>query len=737
MGVRKKGSFMQPSEIIVTIIIALLAGSIFIIGGTNYASGPLATARDQICKYVPFLCGSQASEGDYEISLKSYECLACAISVVSGSGNECAKNDCQMQQALPSGEGLPFSAQQVGDPDEGEKSDTDIYAFYKAPVLKCEEDKGICFVENFQLPQDVTGFEKWIKGNGDPQFLVYWEVFPDGVESAWSGFALWTENVFDLMLGSWVVGKGLAIGKSAITTTTSRVGTGLATKMGLKAGSAVTAETSGLTFDMIDDVSKPLLKEISSNVGSVSMKKLAARGIKSESVALLGAALDSLMKKYDLHDHSLLIKSPYDDPVPIQVEKGGPVFLERTKDPLYLVSPCIANLVVKKTNIKCGSYSYSEDLKYYKCTGEKDIKVKDSDVEKIGLCTTDVSDNFKKPETKKYAEMIEKIDTTQEAEIFEWTDDVFMVRDPIKNIKYYFKDKDSKKKVIEKIVYTDSNGEVHEFNINGMETFTENGFEIKLEHGGECEPKKENNFKCKNFGIEIKQFPQDCDYCQELSEYYGDLDDFRMSYDKQEMEVEDPVTGIKSKVYYYYSHVQMYFESGETAIVFTNMNDDTIADTITIDDDASFFRDIWETFGLASKWARQPKVTLTDTNFPKNNGIFDIIIVRDCVVPGQLVEVTKIDDDNYDRNFCHSYETIATKAFGNAVWIGGGVGCVVGGVAGAIGGAAGGGGVGGVPGAIGGCKAGGALGFKIGAVVQTGYAIYERAHGVPDIWPGN
>lgn len=42
-----------------------------------------------------------------------------------------------------------------------------------------------CTITNFYLPQELEDYETWIKGLGDPQYLIYYERFPDGEEKAW------------------------------------------------------------------------------------------------------------------------------------------------------------------------------------------------------------------------------------------------------------------------------------------------------------------------------------------------------------------------------------------------------------------------------------------------------------------------------------------------------------------------------------------------------------------------
>jgi hypothetical protein len=62
----------------------------------------------------------------------------------------------------------------------------------KNPQVDCpvDESKSIahgftCDVKAFELPQEVTDWENYIIGLGDPKYLVYYEKFPAGEEAAW------------------------------------------------------------------------------------------------------------------------------------------------------------------------------------------------------------------------------------------------------------------------------------------------------------------------------------------------------------------------------------------------------------------------------------------------------------------------------------------------------------------------------------------------------------------------
>ncbi|MBN2101331.1 MAG: hypothetical protein JW716_00485 [Candidatus Aenigmarchaeota archaeon] len=73
-----------------------------------------------------------------------------------------------------------------------------------------------CTLSNFYLPQEVSDWKAWIKGFGDPLYLVYWQQFPKDASDSWSGGAQWVSNIIDIGF-AWIgvggtikgIGKGL------------------------------------------------------------------------------------------------------------------------------------------------------------------------------------------------------------------------------------------------------------------------------------------------------------------------------------------------------------------------------------------------------------------------------------------------------------------------------------------------------------------------------------------------
>ncbi|MCK5608909.1 hypothetical protein KAR91_43955 [Candidatus Pacearchaeota archaeon] len=77
-----------------------------------------------------------------------------------------------------------------------------------------------CNVENFQLPQYINNAEDWIGGYGDPEFLVYWQAFPQGENTDWTEMGSWYSGIATIGFGaSCVLGTvitGAKVIKSAI-----------------------------------------------------------------------------------------------------------------------------------------------------------------------------------------------------------------------------------------------------------------------------------------------------------------------------------------------------------------------------------------------------------------------------------------------------------------------------------------------------------------------------------------
>lgn len=87
---------------------------------------------------------------------------------------------------------------------------TDKIVLTQTPFDDCPgADVGAnCEVKKFELPQEITKAEEWIRGRGDPEHLAYFEKFPEGERKTWQ-----TESK-DFVMAGLAVQTGL----TAITT---------------------------------------------------------------------------------------------------------------------------------------------------------------------------------------------------------------------------------------------------------------------------------------------------------------------------------------------------------------------------------------------------------------------------------------------------------------------------------------------------------------------------------------
>ncbi|MCK5022920.1 MAG: hypothetical protein KAS04_01975, partial [Candidatus Aenigmarchaeota archaeon] len=88
------------------------------------------------------------------------------------------------------------------------------------PMVECTKDNGKvtgCTVKNFLLPQEIDSWEEWILYWGDPQFAVYWNMFPVE-EDTWNFDIEWGHHavIFGLSLLPW--GRLFGTGASATAT---------------------------------------------------------------------------------------------------------------------------------------------------------------------------------------------------------------------------------------------------------------------------------------------------------------------------------------------------------------------------------------------------------------------------------------------------------------------------------------------------------------------------------------
>jgi hypothetical protein len=171
-------------EVMMMVVLALIIGGIII--------GTAATQGAGLNSAWSFFKGlfnfTTAANTDTITAESSVSGLTCAInSVISGTALPCAS----VKQAGFTGLVPLVSAQQ---------QKTSIY---------CNAAASECTVENFNLPQKVGKAQEWIDGYDDPNFIMYWQSFPQGEDKPWSSMSTWIQGVGTVVL--WAVPASMAL----------------------------------------------------------------------------------------------------------------------------------------------------------------------------------------------------------------------------------------------------------------------------------------------------------------------------------------------------------------------------------------------------------------------------------------------------------------------------------------------------------------------------------------------
>jgi hypothetical protein len=754
-------------------------------------SGGLRSIMDKFCESFPQLCGKRTTPTDLQIARQSRDALLCAIDSVGGGKESECMEELQENSITEFGISEGATIECEGGPEETRALGASVDEACKncPPGYKCSdfpdcklvggedigtqmeckcETEGIpvkkCKVTNFRLPQEVSAPEKWIKGWGDPKFLVYWEQFPSGEEEAWSGIPTWISNAVDIAFAWFAVGKAFRIGAMTAKLVVGQAGKRIASKVAASTSRELLARH--LTRYAEKQTIKNAANEISKIVGPWLSKRLVIVAGVSTSAAIVAAHLESKVAKYDLQPNSLVLKSPYEEPEPKKSEFKGPVFIDGIRSmrrrrwghidkTFYLASPCSANLTVEKHVINCGNYSYDMIDDIYGClnpkfTNEKSIKEGER-------CSSDIRKVF--PPGDYIPERIAQLDTREELKICEKNDDVVSFRDPISRATFKFKEDKNQKILLYEVIFEKGESEKeickaehHYRDIFGLnilkDTNTVKCSNFNITFGqDECTGKKDTeNFACrvgKPIANPIK-FEKDetkCDeYCEELENYFDTLDIivYTPKYEKMPQAQEEWTCGISrvesfeestckvieskllpTEVKYAGVHIRYKDKKNSYWVVFLDADMNGTADVITVDPISNWDR-IAKLHPLSYFWhvkTHKPKVILIDDN---SDGKMDYINVLNCKIIGERIDVVKNEVPKGSYNFCARQTDIIRKVTRYAPEIGIGVGAALGTISG-------------VPGAtIAGMKAG----TWIGATILTAYVGYEKWAGTAEFWPG-
>ncbi len=263
---RTKGSLVQETPVrLILLLFGFLTVGMLI---TSMFSGT-SSFKDMLCKAAPYLPFCEENKEDI-IARRSVNALACAInSVASGkqwSGAPCDDcDDCsEFYRNQEEGAGFTgFFNKIVGFATGSNKPSTsieckengnvecdccvhygedeviekvigssetevkkkckdilknsgfkDYYAGIYSKIKDCKKQL-TCKIVNFQLPQEFPdgnigeNAERFITGNGDPKYLVYFQYFPEGENTDWQGFSPWYKNIGVLVFVTACVGHVL------------------------------------------------------------------------------------------------------------------------------------------------------------------------------------------------------------------------------------------------------------------------------------------------------------------------------------------------------------------------------------------------------------------------------------------------------------------------------------------------------------------------------------------------
>jgi hypothetical protein len=222
-------------------------------------------------------------------------------------------------------------------------------------IYECYYRGIACKVHNFELPQEVTNKEKYISYYGDPQFIVWWGIFPPE-EDTWTFRPDWRVHALIAAISfippSKAIGAGIRVWSKA-------------------ARAAANNMPKGLWKHYVKTQLKKSLAEIlKDRLTRSGITRVIARGVVLEGAVLISKMVDSMSEKYDPKGNVLVLKSPYEDSETIGLVSemmGRPVIVNwevgsvfNSQAPAHLVSPCYTKYFdVRMDDITCGEYSYS------------------------------------------------------------------------------------------------------------------------------------------------------------------------------------------------------------------------------------------------------------------------------------------------------------------------------------------------------------------------------------------
>jgi hypothetical protein len=400
-------------------------------------SGGISSLLNDFCVRNPTICGQTATEKDYNTAKASFDALVVAHDcVLDPTHCDCkSSNPCIFNQQSGSYTGGIVSGFQI----------TSNNVLSKEVTVSCDDKAQSCTIKNFNTPDNFKGIygnaKDWISGFGDPNFLIYFQKFPQGEDGSWKSWSSWYEGVGTIMMlamcaGSlakpvWKIISILRPSKTVETVTETiamikkdsdyvksvfkrsmidvtkfrDVPLDEASEFYLKVYK-VSGTTAQEQYIVRQLSSEALMKTIGGDIATWTknnwkpeMTKAMAHAtayVTTDAVASYALSrLDSEVGKF-IYDnpHSMVLGMPlkkqestqlknieYDNPGGIISKLGKPVILDKSKPVSFaLASPCNADLTVRNSKVLCGFYSYDEFTGNVVCLDPKIIQSTDNEL---------------------------------------------------------------------------------------------------------------------------------------------------------------------------------------------------------------------------------------------------------------------------------------------------------------------------------------------------------------------
>lgn len=140
-------------------------------------------------------------------------------------------------------------------------------------TVKCDDGGATCYICNFELPQNVSTPE-WITGFGDPQYLSYYESFPEGSNTYWQYSTVKSAGIIG---GSMIFAGGInyITSKMGVRVTSSQI------KEGAEQGTKKLAQNFGKTIvnEGLKEVTEDALIAVTNKVGKKGIESVVKTGI--------------------------------------------------------------------------------------------------------------------------------------------------------------------------------------------------------------------------------------------------------------------------------------------------------------------------------------------------------------------------------------------------------------------------------------------------------------------------